>query len=172
MAAIQNAKFAETTFLLADRADWQSTALNLFEPLVNKHCEKSQIVLERVQVDLATDDGRKFIDSHVPDADIVFLPSLLTEMITENTEAQFRTNLLQMLKPGSRVVLIDHRLPAFQLVTLQWSQDLKILVQDSHEGGGVVIPPPSPWVTNNLLDGMGKRSFVRSYAMSWSVLER
>ena len=172
MAEMQNAKFTNTSFLLADRADWLGAALNLFDPLVDQHCKKYQIVLERVQVDLATEDGRKFIDSRVPDADIVFVPSLLTEMITEHTDVQFRENLLQALKPGSRVVLMDHRLPSFQHVSLQWSRDFKVLVHDSHVAGGVVIPPPSAWVIKNLLDGMGKRSPVSSYSMSWSVLER
>jgi hypothetical protein len=172
MAENSNQNFSKMSFLLADRANWRNSAFKHFDPLIDQQRKKSQLLLERVQVDLATEDGHKFIHSRVPDADIVFVPSLLTEMITEQTEVQFRENLLQALKPGSRVVLMDHRLPSFQHVSLQWSRDFKVLVHDSHEYGGVIIPPPSPWAIENLLDGTGKRSPVGSYSMSWSVLER
>lgn len=170
MAETQNANLTNTSFLLADRADWSNAGANLLNPLLAKHLPKEQVTIDRALVDLATIEGQRFITSRIPEADVVLVPSLLTELISEHSADGFLDSLFKALSPGSKVVLMDHGYSDFERVSMNWSQQFQKKISQSNEK--VPIPKPSRWARLNLLDGQNGRIPVRSYSMSWSVLER
>jgi len=159
-------------FILVDRADWGATREKVLLPTIGDSLSKNNVDLVQWQADLSTSQGLSLIRQHSGNADIILVPSMLTEMITERCEAPFLKTLVGSMASGSKLVLVDHRQPDFQHVSLQWSHQFETLLRDSHERGGVAIPPPGSWIKRNFLDGANNRIPITSYPFSWSVLRK
>jgi hypothetical protein len=160
----------EAQFTLVDRVNWAKVRGAVLLPLIADLANQNGLRFTQHSLDLTTTNGLDFVRARAGTADLVFLPSILTEMISEASQEQFLQTLEKALRPGAKVVLIDHFLPELRHVALQWSRHFDVVEDGAHSGDGVAIPRPSGWIQRNLLDGTGFRIAVRSYKMSWTVL--
>lgn len=157
-------------FVLVDRAEWEPTRRTVLAPTVRRSWKANRIVFDQVTSDVATDEGESFLVAEAGRADVIFCPSILSEMISERTQNQLLETLNACMDPGARLVLIDHKDLEFEHVTRQWSNRFDVI--DEGSSTGVILPPPSRWVAMKLLDGRDNRIPTRSYPLAWTVLGR
>lgn len=161
---------AGARFVLVDRASWRETRRAVLAPTVRTLWAEHKVVFDEVTADLATPSGREFVLGEAGHADVIFCPSVLSEMISEHAQDGLLSAVREAISPTAKLVLIDHKDPEFEHVSRQWSRQFGVLSQGSTPG--VVIPQPSPWVRAHLLTGANHRIPTRSYPMAWSVLAR
>ena len=157
-------------FVLVDRASWRETRRAVLAPTVRRLWAENKIVFDEVTADLATQSGLDFVLGEAGHADVIFCPSVISEMISEHAQDGLLSAVRESLSPGAKLVLIDHKDPEFEHVSRQWSRQFLVISEGSTPG--VVIPQPSAWIRSNILTGANHRIPTRSYPMAWSVLAR
>jgi hypothetical protein len=130
-----------------------------------------ELGIRHVHADVSTLEGHEVLKKHIPQADLILAPSLVTELITEHSEEQLHVCLRNFMRPGSRLLLVDHGYPKFQHVAFQWSRDFKD-VPNATSQSRVAIPRPSEWISKNLLIGTSGLIPITKYDLSWFLLER
>lgn len=156
-------------FILVDRADWTRGRDLVFRPLVSDLIKEKDIHIDHCTWDFATPHGLDKLRDHAKDADVIMVPSLLTELITEHCERPFLDALREAMSDRAILVLVDHHLPEYQHVARQFAHNFKVLTQGT---GAFEIPSPSQWIRNHLLTGETNRIPVGTYPLSWSVLRK
>lgn len=162
----------EAQFTLVDRVNWAKVRGAVLLPLISDLANQNGLRFTQHSLDLTTTKGLDFVRTRAGTADLVFLPSILTEMISENSQERFLQTLEKALRPGAKVVLIDHDFPHLRHVALQWAHAFEVVGSAAHPEDGVVFPRPSKWVKEKLLDGAMNRIPVGSYRFMWEVLRK
>lgn len=170
MQAVAPGLLEGARFVLVDRADWQPTRKSVLAPTVPGSWKSSGIVFDQFTTDLATVAGEDYLREEVGRADVIFCPSILSEMISERTEDHLMGAVHASMAPRARLLLVDHKDPEFEHVSRRWSRQFEVLEEGSSTG--VIVPQPTRWVAANLLDGRNNRIPTRSYPMMWTLLGR
>ena len=155
-------------FVLVDRADWQPTRRSVLAPTVRRSWAENRIIFDQVMSDITTDGGAEFLAAEVPQADVIFCPSIVSELISDGTQSLVLESLVAHMSPGARLVLIDHKDVEFDHVSRQWSRRFCVIAEGVTLGA--ILPPPTMWIGTQLLDGSENRIPTRSYPLLWSVL--
>lgn len=155
-------------FVLVDRAEWGLTRRSVLTPTVMRSWRSNRIVFDQVTSDITADEGMGFLAAEVPNADVIFCPSIVSELISDRTQGRVLESLVSHMSRDARLVLIDHKDVEFEHVSRQWSHRFNVV----EEGVtlGAILPHPTMWVASQLLDGSENRIPTRSYPLLWSVL--
>ncbi|MBM4076606.1 MAG: hypothetical protein FJ267_13325, partial [Planctomycetes bacterium] len=142
--------FRGSQLTLVDRAPWADTRKLILEPMIQDPLKFLDLEIREVRTDFSTSEGHDALERLLPDADLILAPSLVTELITEHSDEKLHFCLRNFMRPGSRLLLVDHGYPNFQHVAFQWSRDFK-KVPESTSRCRVEIHRPSEWIRKNLL---------------------
>ncbi len=163
--------FRGSQLTLVDRAPWEDTRTSVLEPMIRDSLQFFDLGIRAEHTDFSTPEGHEVLKKLVPEADLILAPSLVTELITAHSEERLHICLRNFMKPGSRLLLIDHEQPEFRHIALQWSRDFKD-VPNATSQCRVAIPRPSGWISKNLLIGTSGLIPITKYGLSWYLLER
>lgn len=163
--------FRGSQLTLVDRAPWADTRRQILEPMIRDSLQFFSLGVRQVRTDFSTPEGHKVLTTLVPQADLILAPSLVTELITEHSEEQLHICLRNYMRPGCRLLLVDHGYSKFQHVALQWSRNFKN-IPNATSRCLVPIPRPSTWIRSNLLTGSSGLIPITKYELSWFLLER
>lgn len=179
MESFDSRLLQKSRFVLADRAKWNPTRRAILTPTVKSIWKENHIEFHEETADLSSDECRTFLSVEIPRADVIICPALLSEMITERTERSLIDKILPYLPTNARLAFLDHRYKEFTHVTQQWSNKYGLKVVESgtldklRNATPLIFPPPSPWVSANILDGTdGLIPKRRPYDLSWIVVSR
>lgn len=163
--------FRGSQVTLVDRAPWADTRRLILKPMIRDSLQFFDLGIRQVSTDFSTPEGHTVLTKLIPHADLILAPSLVTELITAHSEERLQICLRNFMKPGSRLLLIDHEQPEFRHVALQWSRDFTNVLNVPSQCE-VAIKQPSGWISRNLLVGTDGLIPITRYSMSWYLLER
>lgn len=157
-------------FSMVDRADWTETRRSVLGPTVRESFNRHKIVFDQKAIDLSTKDGEELLSKEAPHANVILCPSVFSEMLSEGSGNFLLGSLCSLISESARLAVIDHH-HEFKDISRQWSGRLEVL-SEGEAKGGVVLPHPSGWVKENLLDWSNNRKPVLRYPLAWAVLVR
>ncbi len=169
MSAVETRLVAGSRFVLVDRAAWETTRASVLAPTVRELWTQHKFVFDEVTSDLSSQQGLDFLREECGHADVIFCPSVISEMISEHSQNQMMEVIHETINRRAKLVLIDHKDPEFEHVSRQWARRFTVLSDGATPG--VIIPQPTAWVRTHLLDGANHRIPTKSYPMAWSVLK-
>ena len=168
----QNCTWFRTSQLtLVDRAPWEDMRTSVLKPMIRDSIKFFELGNRQVRTDFSTPEGHEALKTLIPQADLILAPSLVTELITAHSEERLHICLRNFMKPGSRLLMIDHEQPEFRHIALQWSRDFTNVLNVPSRCE-VAIKQPSDWISRNLLVGTDGLIPTTRYSMSWYLLER
>ena len=168
MEAVRPELLDGAQFVMVDRAEWQSTRRSVLAPTVTRSWKDHGIRFHQETTDLTCETGLHYLATEAPQADVIFCPSVFSELIADGREGPVFESLLDHMSADTRLVLIDHKDVEFDHVSRQWSQQFRVI--DEGVTLGAILPLPTMWITDRLLDGTGDRIPTRKYPLLWSVL--
>ncbi|MGA1362037.1 MAG: hypothetical protein ACO36A_03855 [Ilumatobacteraceae bacterium] len=168
MEAVRPELLDGARFVMVDRAEWQSTRRSVLAPTVIRSWKEHGIRFHQETTDISGEAGLDYLASEVPKADVIFCPSVFSELIAAGREAAVFESLLAHMAPTARLVLIDHKAVEFDHVSRQWSSHFSVL--DEGLTLGAILPLPTMWLTTKFLDGSPDRIPTRKYPLLWWVL--
>lgn len=161
----------QSSFTLVDRADWSKARPLVSMPTIHAGSwNGSENHLVSLTIDLASDEGRKFLAQELASFDLIICPSILTEMHAEKSSAAFIDLLCRSMSPRSILVVFDHHLRGTWDSIHHECANRFELVTESYKPAEVALPSPPAWTCHNLLTGGDGLIPTRSVTTSWLVL--
>jgi hypothetical protein len=158
-------------FTLVDRANWIHLRQQISFPiLTTKELGQQQIEVEEVTLDLAEEAGESFLAGQISSYDLIFCPSLLSEMYTEKSSKRLIEVVHSLMSPQSVLVVFDHHLGN------RWRNIRKVcaenfnFISESEKPAEIIIPAPPQWFREHLLDGSDGLKPLQTLTASWLIL--
>lgn len=161
----------KSSFTLVDRADWSKARPIVSMPAIHTNSwNASNNHLVSVTIDLASDEGRKFLAQELASFDLILCPSILTEMHAEKSSAAFIDSLRRSMSSRSILVVFDHHLRGtWNSIHHECANRFEV-VTESTKPAEIALPSPPAWICHNLLNGGDGLIPTRSVMTSWLVL--
>lgn len=158
-------------FTLVDRANWINLRRRIsFPTLTTKELGQQQFEVEEVTLDLADEAGESFLVGQIPSFDLIFCPSLLSEMYTERSSRRLIEVVRSFMSPQSVLVVLDHHLgDSWRNIRKECAENFNF-ISESEKPAEIVIPAPPQWFRGNLLDGSDGLIPLQKLTASWLIL--